>query len=253
MKGSESRKAVIITGASRGIGAATAIFAAREGFSVCVNYLGNAKAAEQVVKTIVANGGNAISVAADVADPGDVEKMFDRAQLELGIIGGLVNNAGVLELQTNFLGIDLPRLRRVLETNVIGAFNCMQAGIRRMSVLHGGNGGSIVNVSSLAARAGAPHEYVDYAASKGALDAMTAGVAREVAAEGIRVNTVRPGFIYTDMHAAGGEPGRVDRLVSKIPLLRGGKVEDVAKAIVWLLSEKASYAVGTCIDVTGGV
>jgi NAD(P)-dependent dehydrogenase (short-subunit alcohol dehydrogenase family) len=253
MAQSKSGSAVIITGASRGIGAATAILAAQQGFSVCVNYLKNAKAAEQVVENIVANGGTAISVAADVADPDDVEKMFARAQLELGNIVGLVNNAGILELQTDFAGINLPRLRRILETNVIGAFNCMQAGIKRMSVLHGGNGGSIVNVSSVAARTGAPHEYVDYAASKGALDAMTAGVAREVAAEGIRVNTVRPGFIYTDMHAEGGEPGRVDRLVSQIPLQRGGKAEDVAKAIVWLLSDKASYAVGTCIDVTGGV
>lgn len=253
MAQSKSGSAVIITGASRGIGAATAILAAQQGFSVCVNYLKNAKAAEQVVENIVANGGTAISVAADVADPDDVEKMFARAQLELGNIGGLVNNAGILELQTDFAGINLPRLRRILETNVIGAFNCMQAGIKRMSVLHGGNGGSIVNVSSVAARTGAPHEYVDYAASKGALDAMTAGVAREVAAEGIRVNTVRPGFIYTDMHAEGGEPGRVDRLVSQIHLQRGGKAEDVAKAIVWLLSDKASYAVGTCIDVTGGV
>lgn len=253
MAQSKSGSAVIITGASRGIGAATAILAAQQGFSVCVNYLKNAKAAEQVVENIVANGGTAISVAADVADPDDVEKMFARAQLELGNIGGLVNNAGILELQTDFAGINLPRLRRILETNVIGAFNCMQAGIKRMSVLHGGNGGSIVNVSSVAARTGAPHEYVDYAASKGALDAMTAGVAREVAAEGIRVNTVRPGFIYTDMHAEGGEPGWVDRLVSQIPLQRGGKAEDVAKAIVWLLSDKASYAVGTCIDVTGGV
>ncbi len=249
----EPKKSIIITGASRGIGAATAVLAAQQGFSVCVNYLNNMEAAELVVEKIVADGGKAICVAADVADPIHVEKMFDRAQLELGEIGGLVNNAGILELQTNFVGIDLPRLRRILDTNVIGAFNCMQAGIKRMSVLRGGHGGSIVNVSSVAARTGAPHEYVDYAASKGALDSMSAGVAREIAAEGIRVNTVRPGFVYTDMHADGGEPDRVDRLVSQIPLQRGGQAEDVAKAIVWLLSDKASYAVGTCIDVTGGV
>lgn len=253
MARSEPGKTIIITGASRGIGAATAVLAARQGFSVCVNYLNNAQAAEQVVEQIVADGGTAISAAADVAIPEEVEKMFDRAQLELGIIGGLVNNAGILELQTAFAEIDLERLRRILNTNVIGTFNCMQAGIKRMSDLRGGNGGSIVNVSSVAARTGAPFEYVDYAASKGALDAMTAGVAREVAAEGIRVNSVRPGFIYTDLHADGGEPGRVDRLVKKIPLQRGGTAEDVAKAIVWLLSDKASYAVGTCIDVTGGV
>lgn len=253
MARSEPGKAVIITGASRGIGAATAILAAQQGFSVCVNYLNNAKAAEQVVKQIATNGGHAISVAANVVEPDEVEKMFERAQLEFGSIGGLVNNAGILELQTKFVDIDLQGLRRILDTNVIGAFNCMQAGIKRMSVLRGGNGGSIVNVSSVAARTGAPHEYVDYAVSKGALDAMTAGVAREVAAEGIRVNTVRPGFIYIDRHADGGEPDRVEQRVKEIPLRRGGTAEDVAKAIVWLLSDQASYAVGTCIDVTGGV
>jgi len=248
-----SRATIIITGASRGIGAATALMAAEEGYSVCVNYRHNRDAAETVVKTIADLGGRAIAIAANVADENEVAAMFDKAADELGRIGALVNNAGILEAQCSFSDITVDRLRRILETNVVGAFVCAQEAVRRMSRSNGGEGGGIVNVSSVAARSGAPHEYIDYAASKGALDSMTAGLAREVAPEGIRVNLVRPGFIYTDMHSDGGEPGRVDRLASGIPLKRGGEPEDVARAILWLLSDKAAYAVGTSLDVTGGV
>lgn len=244
--------AIIITGASRGIGAATALMAAEEGYAVCVNYRSNTAAADKVVRQIADGGGRAIAVAANVADEGEVATMFDRAVDELGPVGALVNNAGVLETQCSFSDISVARLRRILETNVVGAFLCAQEAVRRMSRSNGGSGGGIVNVSSVAARTGAPNEYIDYAASKGALDSMTAGLAREVAPQGIRVNLVRPGFIYTDMHADGGEPGRVDRLVSGIPLQRGGEPDDVARAILWLLSDRAAYAVGASVDVTGG-
>jgi len=227
--------------------------AADEGYAVCVNYRRNRDAAESVVERISKNGGRAMAIEANVADENEVAAMFDKATDELGPIGALVNNAGILETQCSFSDITVERLRRILEINVIGAFVCAQEAVRRMSRSNGGDGGGIVNVSSVAARTGAPHEYVDYAASKGALDSMTAGLAREVAPEGIRVNLVRPGFIYTDMHADGGEPGRVDRLVSGIPLKRGGEPGDVARAILWLLSDKAAYAVGTSLDVTGGI
>ncbi|MDA0679913.1 MAG: glucose 1-dehydrogenase [Proteobacteria bacterium] len=249
----EAQKTIIITGASRGIGAATALMAAREGYAVCVNYRRNRDAAEGVVQQIASGGGRAIAIAANVANERDVAGMFDQVAGEFGPVGALVNNAGVLGTQSTFSGISVDRFRRILETNVIGAFICAKEAVRRMSRSNGGDGGSIVNVSSLAARSGAPFEYVDYAASKGALDSMTAGLAREVAPEGIRVNLVRPGFIYTGMHADGGEPGRVDRLVSTIPLQRGGEPDDVARAILWLVSDKATYAVGASIDVTGGV
>lgn len=245
--------AIIITGASRGIGRATALMAAAQGYAVCVNYKDNAAAARSVVEQIVSAGGHAIAIAANVADENEVSMMFDTAIDELGPIRALVNNAGILETQTDFLGIDLQRFKRVIDTNLIGAFNCMQAAIRRMSVERGGAGGAIVNVSSVAARTGAAHEYIDYAASKGALDAMTAGVAQEAAPLGIRVNTVRPGFIYTEMHASGGEPGRVDRLAKDIPLQRGGSPDDVARVIMWFISDQARYAVGASLDVTGGV
>ena len=244
---------IVITGASRGIGAATALMAAAEGYSVCVNYRVNDAAAEEVVNRIIAEGGRAIAVAADVAYEDAVSAMYDRVEDELGPVTALVNNAGILEPQGSFLDIDVDRLRRVIETNVVGAFVCAQEAVRRMSRSRGGSGGGIVNVSSVAARSGAPHEYIDYAASKGALDAMTAGLAREVAPDGIRVNLVRPGFIYTDMHADGGEPGRVDRLANGIPLQRGGEPDDVARAILWLLSDRADYAVGVSLDVTGGI
>lgn len=245
--------AIIITGASRGIGAATAIMAADQGYAVCVNYRTNEEAARSVVNSILASGGQALSVAGDVSKGDEVAALFDESEAALGPTRALVNNAGILEVQSEFKDIDVQRFRRIVDTNVIGTFNCMQEAIRRMSNASGGAGGAIVNVSSVAARTGAPYEYMDYAASKAAVDSMTAGVAREVAPDGIRVNIVRPGFIYTDMHAAGGEPGRVDRLASGIPLQRGGQPEEVASAILWLLSDKARYVVGASLDVTGGV
>lgn len=250
---SGARATIIITGASRGIGAATALMAADEGYAVCLNYRRNRAAAENVVRQIIGIGGRAIAVAANVADENEVAGMFERATEELGSIGALVNNAGILEKQSAFSEIDVDRLRRVFESNVIGSFICAKEAVRRMSRSKGGAGGSIINVSSVAARTGAPFEYVDYAASKGALDSMSAGLARELAPQGIRVNLVRPGFIHTDMHADGGEPGRVDRLASGIPLKRGGDPEEVARAILWLISDKAAYAVGASLDVTGGV
>jgi NAD(P)-dependent dehydrogenase (short-subunit alcohol dehydrogenase family) len=251
--GVESRGTIIITGASRGIGAATALQAAEAGFSVCVNYRQDGDAAESIVGSIRDDGHQAIAVAADVSDEADVRRLFDAAEDQLGRMTALVNNAAILETQTDFAGIDRARLERVLQVNVVGCFLCARQAVNRMSVANGGSGGGIVNVSSVAARTGAPHEYIDYAMSKGALDAMTAGLAREVAPLGIRVNTVRPGFIHTEMHADGGEPGRVDRLKSGIPLERGGEPEEVARAIIWLLSDEAAYAVGSVIDVTGGV
>lgn len=248
-----SRGTIIITGASRGIGAATALMAADAGYAVCVNYQQNRNAAEAIVSQIQGAGHQAIAVAADVSSERDVIMLFDMAESQLGSITALVNNAAILETQSEFAGIDTARLERILKVNVVGSFLCAQETIKRMSVANGGSGGGIVNVSSVAARTGAPHEYVDYAMSKGALDSMTAGLARELAPVGIRVNAVRPGFIYTDMHAAGGEPDRVDRLSSGIPLQRGGEPEEVARAIIWLLSDAAAYAVGSVIDVTGGV
>ncbi len=227
--------------------------AADAGFSVCVNYRQDRDAAAAIVKQILDTGQQAIAVAADVSKEDDVRKLFDMAEEQLGSITALVNNAAILEPQADFAGIDAARLERILQVNVVGAFLCAQAAVKRMSVANGGSGGGIVNVSSVAARTGAPHEYVDYAMSKGALDSMTAGLAREVAPLGIRVNTVRPGFIHTEMHADGGEPDRVDRLSSGIPLQRGGEPEEVARAIMWLLSDAAAYAVGSVIDVTGGI
>jgi len=249
----QSRGTIIITGASRGIGAATALLAADAGFSVCVNYRQDREAAEAIVKQILDTGQQAIAVAADVSKEDDVRKLFDMTEEQLGSITALANNAAILEPQTDFVGIDVARLERILQVNVVGAFLCAQAAVKRMSVANGGSGGGIVNVSSVAARTGAPHEYVDYAMSKGALDSMTAGLAREMAPLGIRVNAVRPGFIYTEMHADGGETDRVDRLSSGIPLQRGGEPEEVARAILWLLSDEAAYAVGSVIDVTGGI
>ncbi|MDX1404510.1 MAG: SDR family oxidoreductase [Woeseiaceae bacterium] len=244
---------VIITGAGRGIGAATASLAAAEGYKVCINYRQRKKDADSLLQQLGTQGHEAIAVAADVGSADDVKRLFDTAEEKLGPLTALVNNAAVVEKQTAFSGLDEARLRRILDVNVIGAFLCTQEAVARMSVERGGRGGSIVNVSSVAARTGSPHEYIDYAMSKGALDTMSAGLARELAPLGIRVNTVRPGFIYTDMHADGGEPGRVNRLAEGIPLARGGGAEEVARAIVWLMSEEANYAVGAVLDVTGGV
>lgn len=243
---------MLVTGGSRGIGAATARLGAAAGYRVCINYRGNRQAAEAVVDEIVAAGGQAIAVAADVADEGEVVRLFERIDRELGPVTALVNNAGILERQCRVADMDAARLARILAVNVTGSFLCAREAIRRMSTAHGGKGGAIVNLSSVAARLGAPDEYVDYAATKGAIDTFTLGLAKEVADEGIRVNAVRPGIIYTDIHASGGEPERVDRLKDTVPMRRGGQAEEVAQAILWLLSDAASYTTGTCIDVTGG-
>lgn len=243
---------VIVTGGSRGIGAATARLAARRGYAVCINYYRNREAAEGVVDEITANGGQARAFAADVASETDVQALFEQAEEALGPVAALVNNAGVLEQQCRVEDIDAARLTRILATNVTGAFLCCREAVRRMSTRHGGQGGAIVNVSSAASRLGAAGEYVDYAASKGAMDTLTIGLSREVAGEGIRVNAVRPAFIYTDMHADGGEPGRVERLKASLPMQRGGQPEEVASAILWLLSDEASYATGSFIELAGG-
>jgi len=246
------KNVLIITGASRGIGAATARLAAGAGYLVCVNYRKNREAAECVVADVEAKGGSAIAVQADVSIESDVVRLFETADQRLGRLSALVNNAGILETQMRVESMDAGRLHRVLSTNVVGAFICAREAVKRLSTKHGGSGGAIVNVSSGAARLGSPGEYVDYAASKGALDTMTIGLAHEVAEEGIRVNGVRGGFIYTDIHASGGEPKRVDRVKAFVPMKRGGTAEEVARAILWLLSDDASYVTGSFIDVTGG-
>jgi NAD(P)-dependent dehydrogenase (short-subunit alcohol dehydrogenase family) len=245
-------KVMLVTGGSRGIGAAIARLAARRGYAVGVNYHAQAGAAQAVVDAIRAEGGRAVALQADVSQEAQVLRMFQALDDELGRIDALVNNAGILEQQMRVEAMSAERLQRVLATNVIGAFLCAREAVRRMSTRHGGPGGAIVNVSSAAARLGSPNEYVDYAASKGALDTMTVGLSKEVAPEGIRVNGVRPGTIYTDMHASGGEPGRVDRLKSVIPLRRGGTVEEVAGAVMWLFSDEAGYTSGSFIEVSGG-
>ncbi len=243
---------MIVTGGARGIGAATARLAARQGYAVCVNYLSNAKAAEAVVKEIRDAGGRAIAVQGDVAKEADVIRMFDTATRELGAVTVLVNNAGILERQTRLDDMEAARFERVFATNITGSFLCAREAVKRMSTRHGGKGGAIVNVGSMASTLGSPGEYVDYAASKGAIDSLTIGLAKEVGDEGIRVNAVRPGVIYTDIHASGGEPGRVDRVKSAVPMKRGGTAEEVARAILWLASEEASYTTGAFINVSGG-
>ena len=245
-------KVLLITGASRGIGAATARLAAQQGWAVAVNYHRNQAAAQAVVDTIHAGGGRAVAIAANVADEVDVLRLFAECEAALGPLSALVNNAGVLEPQMRLDEMSMARWQRIMATNVLGPLLCCREAVKRLSTRHGGPGGAIVNVSSAAARLGSPNEYVDYAASKGALDTLTVGLAKEVAAEGIRVNGVRPGFIYTDMHADGGEPGRVDRVKSAVPLQRGGQPQEVAAAILWLLSDAASFTTGSFIDVAGG-
>jgi NAD(P)-dependent dehydrogenase (short-subunit alcohol dehydrogenase family) len=246
------QKVILITGASRGIGAATAKLAGERGYAVAVNYLSNRAAADDVVRHIEQAGGRALAIAADVSVESDVLRMFETIDFELGKLHALVNNAGVLEKQCRLEDMDVARWQRVLATNVTGAFVCAREAVRRMSFKHGGLGGAIVNVSSAASRIGGAFEYVDYAASKGALDTMTIGLAKEVATEGIRVNAVRPGVVYTDIHASGGEPERVERVKEFVPMKRGGQPLEIAHAILWLLSEEASYATGTILDVAGG-
>ena len=242
----------LITGGSRGIGAATAILAARQGYSVAVNYTANAAAADAVVKAIQAAGGTALALKADVADEAQILAMFARIDQELGPLKALVNNAGVVDMPARVDEMDAQRLRRMFDTNVLGSFFCAREAVRRMSTRRGGSGGAIVNVSSVAARLGGAGQYVDYAASKGAIDTFTIGLAREVAAEGIRVNAVRPGIIETEIHASGGQPGRAQQMAPLVPMQRPGSAEEVAQAIVWLLTDSASYATGAIIDVAGG-
>ncbi len=246
------KQTILITGASRGIGAATALEAAKKNYNVCVNYLKNRTAALRITDTINNNGGKAVAYQADVSREREVLSLFEGIDKDFGALTALVNNAGILETQSRVDEMNADRLYRVFNGNVISCFLCAKQAVRRMSTRYGGKGGAIVNVSSVAARTGSPNEYVDYAASKGAIDAFTLGLSKEVAAEGIRVNAVRPGFIYTDIHASGGEPGRVDRIKDTIPMKRGGSPEEVARAILWLLSDEASFSTGTFIDITGG-
>ncbi len=247
-----TRPIAVITGGGRGIGAATATLLAERGYDLCINFLSNADAAEQTIKACTDCGSRAIAVRGDMSNEGDVERLFDAVDSELGRVSALVNNAGILDVQRTVEEMDAERIERVLRVNVLTAFLCSKAAFRRMAKKHGGDGGAIVNVSSIASRLGAPFEYVDYAASKGAIDSFTVGFAREAAPEGVRVNAVCPGLIYTDIHAAGGDPGRVDRLSANVPMGRGGAPEEVASTIAWLLSDESSYTTGTFIDVSGG-
>ena len=246
------QKIILITGGSRGIGAATAHLAALHGYAVAISYASNRAAADGVVAAITSSGGQALAIQADVALEADVLRMFEHVDRALGRVSALVNNAGVLEVQSRVEHMTAERISRVFATNVLGSFLCAREAVRRMSTANGGLGGAIVNLSSRASKLGSPGEYVDYAASKAAIDTLTIGLAKEVAADGIRVNAVSPGLIYTDIHASGGEPGRVDRVKATVPMGRGGTAEEVAQAVLWLLSDSASYTTGTCLDVSGG-
>lgn len=243
---------LLVTGGGRGIGAATARMAAARGYDVCVNYRANKDAASKVAADVQAAGRRAVAVPADVSIESDVVRLFETCDRELGRVDALVNNAAILERQMRLDAMDAARITRVLATNVVGPFLCAREAVKRMSTKYGGRGGAIVNVSSGASRLGSPNEYVDYAASKGALDTMTTGLAREVAAEGIRVNAVRAGHIYTELHASGGEPNRVERVKSLVAMKRGGQPDEIAYAILWLLSNEASFATGAFLDVSGG-
>lgn len=246
------RQVMIVTGGSRGIGACVAKQAAAKGYAVALSYLSNQQQADAVVESITANGGKAIAIQADIAVEQQIIELFQQVDASLGTVTALVNNAGILEQQMRVEAMDAARLNRIFTTNITGSFLCAREAIKRMSTRHGGNGGCIVNLSSRASKLGAANEYVDYAASKAAIDTLTLGLAREVADEGIRVNAVAPGAIYTDIHSSGGEPGRVERIKTGIPMQRGGTPEEVANAVLWLASDEASYATGTTIDVAGG-
>lgn len=243
---------LLITGGSRGIGAATALLAAQRGYAVAVNYTTNEGAADEVVRQIRASGGNAITVQADVAEEAQVLAMFEKIDAKLGRLTALVNNAGVVDVAARVDEMSVARLKRMFDINVLGSFLCAREAVKRMSTRWGGAGGAIVNVSSVAARLGGAGQYVDYAASKGAIDALTMGLAKEVATEGIRVNAVRPGIIETDIHASGGEPDRARQMAPLVPMQRAGSALEVAQAIVWLLSAESSYTTGSMLDVAGG-
>jgi NAD(P)-dependent dehydrogenase (short-subunit alcohol dehydrogenase family) len=245
-------KSILITGASRGIGAATARLAAARGYNVCVNYAGNADAAEAVVRDCKTLGRTAMAVQADVSKPTDIDRLFKTFDREFGRLDAFFNNAGIFAHASRFVDIPVARLEQMIATNTVGAFIAAQHAVRRMSTRLGGQGGAIVNMSSIAAKLGGAFEATDYGFSKGAIDTLTIGLAKEVAAEGIRVNAVRPGLIYTDIHASGGQPDRVDRLASQIPMQRGGTAEEVAETVLWLLSEQASYVTGVMLDIAGG-
>jgi NAD(P)-dependent dehydrogenase (short-subunit alcohol dehydrogenase family) len=246
------KKVVLITGASRGIGAATALLAAKQGWAVAVNYVANSSAADEVVRQISAVGGTAMAIQADVAVEADVIRMFQEVDAKLGRISGLINNAGVVDMPSRVDAMSVERLTRMWTTNITSSFVCAREAVKRMSTKLGGEGGSIVNLSSAAARLGAPGQYVDYAASKAAIEAFTIGLAKEVAMEGIRVNAVRPGIIDTDIHASGGLPDRASQAAPLVPLQRAGTAHEVAEAIMWLLSDASSYSTGSFVDVTGG-
>ncbi len=243
---------VLITGASRGIGAATALLAARAGYAVAVNYSANALAADEVVRKIRAGGGSAVAVQADVAEESQVLAMFEKVDAQLGRLTALVNNAGVVDQTARVDGMRVARLKRMFDINVLGTMVCAREAVKRMSTLYGGTGGAIVNVSSVAARLGAPGQYVDYAAAKGAVDVFTLGLAKEVAAEGIRVNAVRPGIIDTDIHASGGLPDRARQMAPLVPMQRAGTADEVARSILWLLGNESSYTTGALLDIGGG-
>ena len=246
------RKVLLVTGGGRGIGAATCILAAKKGWAVAVNYTANAKAADEVVAQIKKSGGEAMAVHADVSNEGQVLAMFEKVRSSMGPLQGLVNNAGVIDVSARLDEMSMARWRRMFDINVLGSLLCAREAILQMSTRHGGKGGSIVNLSSAAARLGAAGQYLDYAAAKGAIDSFTLGLSKEVAAEGIRVNAVRPGLIDTDIHASGGLPNRVKDLEHLVPAKRGGTAMEVAQAIVWLLSDEASYTTMSLVDVSGG-
>ncbi|MEE7492818.1 SDR family oxidoreductase [Methylobacterium oryzae] len=250
MSGAENRVA-IVTGGGRGIGRAVALLLAERGYAVCLNYVSDAAAAQDVVDAIAAKGGQALAVKGDVGSEADVLALF-RAADGLGRLTALVNNAGVVDVKSDVADMSAERLQRMMTTNVVGSFLCAREAVRRMSTKRGGAGGAIVNLSSVAARLGGPGQFVDYAASKGAIDSLTIGLAREVAGDGIRVNAVAPGIIATEIHASGGEPDRVERLGPGVPIGRAGTAEEVAAPIVWLLSDEASYTTGAILDIGGG-